>query len=240
VVERRAVKHNIDALPGYGRAHVGWRTEYRRVNAHTTVSSHDHVSIGKIMFAYSSRIACIGAIAAGTIITSLSACSNGTGASDAAPPSTIGTAIDDAVVATKVRSALVSTDDIKSLDIKVTVNKGIVLLSGFVDNQAQMERGVAVASAIEGVKSVDNKLSQKDGKQTVGNKVDDSVITAGVKSAMLGDTVMKSGDVSVTTRKGEVELSGFVDNEIQLAHAMDVAKAVDGVASVVNHMTVKQ
>jgi hyperosmotically inducible protein len=50
---------------------------------------------------------------------------------------------------------------------------------------------------------------------------------------------MKSLDVSVTTRKGEVELSGFVGNDIQLARAIDVAKGVDGVTQVVNPMSVK-
>jgi osmotically-inducible protein OsmY len=37
-----------------------------------------------------------------------------------------------------------------------------------------------------------------------------------------------------------VELSGFVDNSIQSARAVDVAKGVDGVVTVVNHMSVKQ
>ncbi|MDR3483054.1 MAG: BON domain-containing protein [Burkholderiaceae bacterium] len=185
-------------------------------------------------------IACSGAIIAGIILVTLTACTDSHVASDAAPLTTVGTQIDDSVIVARVRSALLSNDDIKSLDIKVATNKGVVMLSGFVDNQAQIDRGIAVASAVEGVKSVDNKLSLKDGKQTIGNKVDDSVITAGVKSALLGDPAMKSLDVSVTTRKGEVELSGFVDNGIQSARAVDVAKGVDGVATVVDHMRVKQ
>lgn len=185
-------------------------------------------------------VVCGKAIFAGIFIVALTACNDSHVASDAAPPTTVGTQIDDSVIVTKVRSALLSNDDVKSFDIKVTANKGVVMLSGFVDNQAQIDRGIAVASAVEGVKSVDNKLTLKDGKQTIGNKVDDSVITAGVKSALLGDPAMKSLDVSVTTRKGEVELSGFVDNAIQSARAVDVAKGVDGVATVVNHMSVKQ
>jgi hyperosmotically inducible protein len=185
-------------------------------------------------------IACSGAIIAGIVLVTLTACTDSHVASDAAPPTTVGAQIDDSVIVAKVRSALLSNDDIKSFDIKATANKGVVMLSGFVDNQAQIDRGIAVASAIEGVKSVDNKLSLKDGKQTIGNKVDDSVITAAVKSALLGDATMKSLDVSVTTRKGEVELSGFVDNSIQSARAVDVAKGVDGVVTVVNHMSVKQ
>jgi hyperosmotically inducible protein len=195
--------------------------------------------IGKIMNYRSKFVACVGTITACAMLVTVSGCSNSNQASDAAPRTTIGTEIDDSVIVGKVRSALLSTEDIKSYDIKVTANKGIVMLSGFVDSQAQVNHGINVASAVEGVKSIDNKLSLKEGKQTIGNKVDDSVITTGVKSALLGDTTMKSLDVSVTTRKGEVELSGFVDNDIQLARAMDVAKGVDGVTQVVNHMSVK-
>jgi hyperosmotically inducible protein len=179
------------------------------------------------------------AVAVCALFVTICGCSNSNQASDAAPPTTIGTEIDDSVIVSKVRSALLSNEDVKSFDIKVTANKGIVMLSGFVDSQAQINHGINVASTIEGVKSIDNKLSIKEGKQTIGNKVDDSVITAGVKSALLSDATMKSLDVSVTTRKGEVELSGFVDNDIQLARAMEVAKGIDGVTQIVNHMTVK-
>jgi len=133
-----------------------------------------------------------------------------------------------------------AAEDIKSLDIKVTTNKGVAMLSGFVDDQNQIARATAIATATEGVKGVDNQLSIKDGKQTVGNKLDDSVVTARVKSAMLQDAAMKSLDVSVTTRKGEVQLSGFVDNDAQSSHAVAIAKGVEGVGSVANHMTIKQ
>ena len=144
------------------------------------------------------------------------------------------------MITTKVRTALMSNDEIKSLDIKVKTHKGEVMLSGFADNQSQIDRSIAVAKGVEGVKNVDNTLSLKEGKQTVGNKIDDSVITTQVKSAMLADPEMKSLDVSVTTRKGEVQLSGFVDNAVQLTHAVDVAKGVEGVSSVVNHMSIKK
>jgi hyperosmotically inducible protein len=186
------------------------------------------------------RYASVGAIAACTLLISLYGCNNAQNTGGAAPPTTIGTEVDDSVITTKVRSALVSNEEIKSLDIKVETHKGEVMLSGFADNQGQIDRSIAVASGVEGVKSIDNKLSLKEGKQTVGNKIDDSVITARVKSAMLADPTMKSLDVSVTTRKGEVQLSGFVDNDLQLTRAVEVATGIDGVSSVVNHMSIKK
>ncbi len=186
------------------------------------------------------RFSLTAAAAACALLAALSACNKTEDSAATAPPTTVGTQVDDSVLTTKVRAALVQDDQVKSLDVKVTTNKGQVMLSGFADNQAQIDRSVAVAKGIEGVVDVDNKLSLKEGRQTVGNKIDDSVITTQVKSAMLADPDMKSLDVAVTTRKGEVQLSGFVDNDVQLTRAVDVAKTVDGVVGVVNHMSIKK
>ena len=74
---------------------------------------------------------------------------------------TVGTQIDDSTLTTKVKSALLADPDVKSFDIKVETNKGVVQLSGFVDSQAQIDRGVAIAKGVEGVKSVENKVTQR-------------------------------------------------------------------------------
>ena len=158
----------------------------------------------------------------------------------AAQPTTVGMEIDDTVVTTKVKSALLGDQDIKGFDIKVETRKGIVLLSGFVDNQARADRAISVARAVEGVKGVENNMTIKDGKVTVGNKVDDSIVTTRVKSALLSDPGVKSVDIAVVTRKGEVQLSGFVDNQAQIDRAIDVTRAVEGVQGVVNEMSIKK
>ncbi|HTD05166.1 BON domain-containing protein [Undibacterium sp.] len=192
------------------------------------------------MITLTNRSAYTAAIGACVFLALLSGCNKNQDSVTTAPPMTVGMQVDDSVITAKVRAALMQDEQIKSLDIKVTTNKGQVMLSGFADSQAQIDRSVMAAKGVEGVVDVDNKLSLKEGQQTVGNKIDDSVITAQVKSAMLADPDMKSLDVSVTTQKGEVQLSGFVDNNKQLTHAVDVAKTVDGVASVVNHMSLKK
>lgn len=190
------------------------------------------------MLTLSSRFACAGTLLAGALLTPLSG--NAQDISTATPSTTIGTEIDDSVITAKVKVALMSNDEIRSLDIKIRTYKGVVMLSGFADNPFQIDRSIAVVMGVEGVKDVDNQLSLKEGTLSVGNKIDDSVITTRVKSALLGDPFMKSLDVSVSTRKGEVQLSGFVDNAIQLTHAEDIARSVEGVSGVVNHMSLKK
>jgi len=157
-----------------------------------------------------------------------------------APGTSVGTEIDDGVVTTRVKSALLSDPEIKSFDLKVETRKGEVMLSGFVGNQAQADRAIQVAQGTAGVKLVTNKMDLKDGPATVGNKLDDGIITAKVKSALLADPGIKSFDIAVVTRKGEAQLSGFVNTQKQIDLAVELARSVEGVTSVSNEMSVKK
>lgn len=178
---------------------------------------------------------------AGVMTISVVACSKPADALDTPAASiSIGTTVDDSVVTTRVKSALLDNVDIKSFDIKVETRKGEVMLSGFVNNQAQMDHAIALTRGIEGVTSVDNKLSLKEGVATVGNKIDDTVITAKVKSALLAEVSIKSADIMVVTRMGEVQLSGFVNNQAQIDRAIQVAQGVEGVTKVGNEMSIKK
>jgi hyperosmotically inducible protein len=158
----------------------------------------------------------------------------------AAAKTTVGTEIDDTVVTAKVKSALLADSAIKSFDLKIETRKGIVQVSGFVDSQAQIAGAVAIAQAVEGVRSVENMLSLKDGKATIGNAVDDGIITTKVKSALLADPGMKSFDIAVVTRKGEVQLSGFVDSQAQIDQAISISRKVEGVTAIGNEMSIKK
>ncbi len=158
----------------------------------------------------------------------------------AAAKTTVGTEIDDTVLTTKVKSALFADAEIKSFDLKVETRKGAVQLSGFVDNQAQVERAIAATRAVEGVLSVENAITLKSGSATVGNTVDDGIVTTKVKSALLADPSVKSFDIAVVTRKGEVQLSGFVDNQAQIDLAITLASKVEGVARVDNELSIKK
>jgi hyperosmotically inducible protein len=74
---------------------------------------------------------------------------------------------------------------------------------------------------------------------TMGTDVSDSAITASVKSALLADDVVKGLDVQVETRKGTVQLSGFVDSQAQIDQAVVLTRAVSGVNYVENGITLK-
>ena len=49
--------------------------------------------------------------------------------------------------------------EVRHLDIGVDAENGTVMLSGVVDNQAQMDRVNMLTWMVEGIKKVDNKMS---------------------------------------------------------------------------------
>ncbi|OGA13851.1 MAG: hypothetical protein A3H32_13175 [Betaproteobacteria bacterium RIFCSPLOWO2_02_FULL_63_19] len=69
--------------------------------------------------------------------------------------------------------------------------------------------------------------------------VEDSVITAKVKAALLTEAKLRSLDVSVETYKGHVLLSGFVDDAKQREKAVQVASRVRGVVEVKDALSLK-
>ncbi len=157
-----------------------------------------------------------------------------------AASTTLGTEIDDTVVTGKVKSALLADADIKSFDLQVETRKGVVQLSGFVDNQQQIDRAATTTAGVAGVTSIENRISLRSGPSTIGSKVDDGVITSTVKSALLSDPGIKSLDIAVVTNQGRVQLSGFVDNQAQIDQAVALARKVDGVAGIDNEMSIKK
>ncbi|HVK94850.1 MAG TPA: BON domain-containing protein [Noviherbaspirillum sp.] len=70
-------------------------------------------------------------------------------------------AIDDSVITTKVKTALLADADVKGMDISVNTTQGEVMLNGLVTSQTQIDKAIQVAQAVEGVKKVDNKMTVK-------------------------------------------------------------------------------
>jgi osmotically-inducible protein OsmY len=76
-------------------------------------------------------------------------------------------------------------------------------------------------------------------QESTGEFVDDSVITTKVKSLLAADDFLKSFKISVETRKGIVQLSGFVDSQNAVDKAVQITRGVGGVKSVRNDLIVK-
>ena len=76
-------------------------------------------------------------------------------------------------------------------------------------------------------------------QEGTGEYLDDSIITAKVKAAILADPSLKVFEIKVVTFKGRVELSGVVGSQAQINKAVALARGVHGVVAVKNDMRVK-
>jgi len=69
--------------------------------------------------------------------------------------------IDDSVITTKVKAAILNDSSLKVFQINVETFKGQVQLSGFVDSAQSVKKAGEVARSVKGVTSVKNNLIVK-------------------------------------------------------------------------------
>lgn len=66
--------------------------------------------------------------------------------------------VNDSLITSKVKANLLKEEGIKSLKVSVETHQGTVILSGFVESEAQIYLVEKIAKDTEGVKSVKNSL----------------------------------------------------------------------------------
>ena len=69
--------------------------------------------------------------------------------------------IDDSTITAKVKSKLLADRDVRGLAIVVETYKGVVQLSGFANNQTEIDQAELLAKQTEGVKAVQNSIRLK-------------------------------------------------------------------------------
>ena len=156
---------------------------------------------------------------------------------------TVGDAITDTAITTKVKAKLIADNRTKTTKISVETNNGIVTLGGKARSAKAKEAAETIAKGVDGVKSVVNDIAIGVRTESIGHKaekaadatgeaVSDTWITTKVKSSLLTDSKIKDGDVSVTTTDGVVALTGTVPTSSQKEHATTSIKKIKGVKSV--------
>ncbi|HDV6333004.1 TPA: molecular chaperone OsmY [Klebsiella michiganensis] len=152
----------------------------------------------------------------------------------------VGNFMDDSTITARVKAALIDHKDIRSTDISVKTENKVVTLSGTVDSSEQHKQALSVAKAVEGVTSVNDKLSvQNEKSASLKGYAGDTAVTSEIKAKLLADDIVPSRNVKVETTDGVVHLSGTVETSKQSERAEGIAKAVSGVKSVKNDLSVK-
>lgn len=76
-------------------------------------------------------------------------------------------------------------------------------------------------------------------RESTGEYIDDAAISSKVRAKLIGDKDLNVLKIDVTTFKGVVQLSGFVDSASIKARAGAVAAGVEGVKEVRNNLVIK-
>ena len=177
------------------------------------------------------------------VAASLGLCLAATAATDGSGPTahsdSVGAAISDSAITTKVKASFLGEDRLKGSHIKVTTTNGVVTLSGSATGSDAKSTAEDLAKNVDGVKNVDDELTAPGSHGSVHKAVakservgSDSWITTKVKSEILADSVSKGFKVGVKTVNGVVMLSGVLPNDDAVAHVKDLAAKVEGVKSV--------
>ncbi|MBI3043451.1 MAG: BON domain-containing protein [Betaproteobacteria bacterium] len=69
--------------------------------------------------------------------------------------------VEDSVITTRIKAALLKDPVVSGLAVSVETHKGTVLLSGFVDNENQARRAAEIAAGVRGVTTVKSALAVK-------------------------------------------------------------------------------
>lgn len=89
-----------------------------------------------------------------------------------------------------------------------------------------------------------NKPQEATGTATpstkLGAEISDSEVNTRVKTALLHDANLKSFNIAVATLKGDVRLTGLVDNQSQIDQAIKLVRSIPGVHTIHDELGIKK
>jgi osmotically-inducible protein OsmY len=130
-----------------------------------------------------------------------------------------------------IGGAISDQKEIQNENVSVTVFNGIVLLTGEVPDQRDIDRILDLAKAHKGSQQVINRL-ELAGKTNFTSRANDGWITTRVKTAMTTSGALDPTRVKVVTERANVYLMGLV-TRAEAQAAVEVTRSVPGVVRVI-------
>ena len=155
---------------------------------------------------------------------------------------TIGTvpiAHSDSWLRDKIKLTLSFHRSVAGASTVIDVREGVVTLQGVATSIEQKELTTEYTKDVDGVEEVKNLMTVANpdkGHRSIGQKVDDSSITAQVKMTLLYHRSTSAIHTTVKTRRGIVTLTGTAKNSGEKIIATRLALDVTGVKDVLNQM----
>lgn len=176
------------------------------------------------------------------LLPSLSGCATaivgaaGATAVTATQERTFGEALDDAAVSNEIKSRLMANGGLGEVDVEVAA--GLVLLSGRVQTPELRLKAESIAWSVKRADDVANEVRIESPGGFFAN-ASDELISARVRSRLLGSSSVQASNFNVETYGGTVYLLGIARSAKELEKAADEASRVGGVNQVVSYVRLR-
>jgi hyperosmotically inducible protein len=148
----------------------------------------------------------------------------------------VGTMVDDSIISSTIKTKMITDEFVKARNIDVDVLNGIVYLLGVVESASQKRMAADVARGVEGVRGIENQLVV--GKTTVGQVLNDTVLTSKIKTELLKDPDITSTNVDVDTYNNVVSLTGIIKSSKEKNKILNIVRQVAGNRQIVDNLSV--
>ena len=126
--------------------------------------------------------------------------------------------------------------DIDATDIAVSVNNGVVALTGFVRSYSQRTQAERDAKRVAGVVGVANDIEVR--LPVIDQRPDPDIVRDAV-SALKSELPYSSENIKVIAKDGKITLEGTVEWNYARERAESAVKRIRGVKGVTNSITLK-
>ncbi|MEL6857194.1 MAG: BON domain-containing protein [Pseudomonadota bacterium] len=149
---------------------------------------------------------------------------------------TFGEALDDAAVSSEIKSRLIANGGLGEVDVEVAA--GLVLLSGRVQTPELRLKAESIAWSVKRADDVANEIKIESPGGFFAN-ASDELISARVRSRLLGSSSVQASNFNVETYGGVVYLLGIARSVEELETAAEEASRVGGVNQVVSYVRLR-
>lgn len=162
---------------------------------------------------------------------------------------------DDQRIVTSIQAKYFLDNSVKSRDIDVESRNGVVTVRGRVGSDSERAQALILARMTAGVQrvedglTVDGSLAPAEAIGTGGTTVEqgsatdavpsaDSSLETSIRQQLSSDTRLASTEVEVTVKDGVVLVQGMVPDQASKQRVLTMVRRADGVAQVVDRLTV--
>tara|TARA_B100000787_G_C16034250_1_gene224167 strand:+ start:28 stop:621 length:594 start_codon:yes stop_codon:yes gene_type:complete len=160
----------------------------------------------------------------------------GTGVSIALDPRSLGTQIDDSVMAKNITARLILIDKKYLLNISTKVLDGKIFLTGKVDDPEEKLQITKLAWETKGARSVKNKIKIKE-EFNFKQSAKDLLITSQLRTALIFNKKIKATNYQIDTYKKKIFIYGISltleEKSEVVSEAKEILDVKDVVASII-------